>query len=89
MATTKKPNGKTSAVERTTTGLRSALFDELDALRSGASNPTRANAVAKLAGSAMETVRLEMDVESHLAKMAGQAKLVNQLASGPKALALE
>jgi hypothetical protein len=50
-------------VQRTSAGLRDAIFDELDAIRSGTSNPTRANAVAKLAGSIVETVRMEIEVQ--------------------------
>jgi hypothetical protein len=48
--------------ERTSTGLRSALFDELDGLRNGTSNATKANAVAKLCMTIVETVRVEIDV---------------------------
>ncbi len=55
-------NGK---VERTSAGLRDALFDELDSIRSGESNATRANAVAKLAGSVVDTVRMEIEVQKH------------------------
>ena len=36
------------AVARTSAGLRNALFDELDGLRSGTTNATKANATAKL-----------------------------------------
>lgn len=36
-------------VSRTSAGLRDAIFDEIDAVRNGTSNPTRANAIAKLA----------------------------------------
>lgn len=53
------------AVNRTSAGLRDAIFDELDAIRNGASNPTRANAVAKLAGSIVETVRMEIEVQRY------------------------
>lgn len=61
---TKKSDAK--PVIRTSAGLRDAIFDELDAIRTGESNPTRANAVAKLAGSIVETVRMEVDVQKHL-----------------------
>lgn len=53
---------------RTSAGLRDALFDELDGLRSGTSNPAKANAVAKLAGQVIDTVKMELDVQKHLAK---------------------
>ena len=54
---------------RTSAGLRDALFDELDGLRSGTSNPAKANAVAKLAGQVIDTVKMELDVQKHLAKI--------------------
>jgi hypothetical protein len=55
-----------SPIVRTSAGLRDAIFDELDAIRAGASNPTRANAVAKLATSIVETVHMEVEVQRHL-----------------------
>ena len=55
-------------VSRTSAGLRDAIFDEIDAIRNGRSNPTRANAVAKLANGIVETVRMEIDVQKHLNK---------------------
>ena len=59
-------------VARTSAGLRDAIFDELDAIRNGNSNPTRANAVAKLASSIVETVRMEIEVSKHTHAMAGK-----------------
>lgn len=53
-------------IQRTSAGLRDAIFDEIDAIRRGASNPTRANAVAKLATGIVETVRMELEVQRHL-----------------------
>lgn len=53
---------------RTSAGLRDALFDELDNLRSGESNPAKANAVAKLADQVVATVKMELDVQKHIAK---------------------
>jgi hypothetical protein len=55
-------------VPRTSAGLRNAIFDEIDAIRGGTSNPTRANAVAKLAAGIVETVRMEIEVQKHLRK---------------------
>ena len=55
-----------SPIVRTSAGLRDAIFDEIDAIRAGASNPTRANAVAKLATGVVETVRMEIEVQRHL-----------------------
>ena len=59
-------NDKVAPIGRTSAGLRDAIFDEIDALRQGESNPTRANAVAKLANGIVETVRMEIDVQKHL-----------------------
>jgi hypothetical protein len=60
-----KQKQEMTSVERTSGGLRDAIFDELDAIRNGNSNPTRANAVAKLAGSIVETVRMEIEVQKY------------------------
>lgn len=65
------------AVSRTSAGLRDAIFDELEALRRGESNPTRANAVAKLAGSVVETVRMELEVQKHIRSTAQKATVVS------------
>lgn len=59
---------------RTSAGLRDALFDELDALRSGNTNPAKANAVAKLADQVIATVKMELDVQKHLSKMPKNAE---------------
>lgn len=53
---------------RTSAGLRDALFDELDNLQSGTSNPAKANAVAKVADQIIATVKMELDVQKHIAK---------------------
>lgn len=55
-------------IQRTSAGLRDAIFDEIDAIRNGTGNPTRANAVAKLANGIVETVRMELEVQKHLRK---------------------
>jgi hypothetical protein len=59
----KANNDNTNNVIRTSEGLRDAIFDELDALRAGTSNPARANAVAKLAAGVVDTVRIEVEVQ--------------------------
>lgn len=57
-----------SRTVRTSAGLRDALFDELDSLRNGSSNPAKANAVAKLSDQVIATVKMELDVQKHIAK---------------------
>lgn len=64
----------TTPIVRTSAGLRDAIFDEIDAIRNGSSNPTRANAVAKLATGIVETVRMEIEVQRHLRQTVGTAK---------------
>lgn len=67
------------SINRTSAGLRDAIFDEIDAIRNGTSNPTRANAVAKLATGIVETVRMELEVSRHLRQAApGNAELAGQ-----------
>lgn len=56
-------------VVRSSAGLRDALFDELDDLRSGKTNPTKANAVSKLAGSIIQTVEMELEVHRIMSKV--------------------
>jgi len=46
---------------RTSLGLRDALFDELDALRDGTSNPQKSQATAKLAVQIINSVKMEID----------------------------
>lgn len=68
---TKKTTEVTATpINRTSAGLRDAIFDEIDAIRNGTSNPTRANAVAKLATGIVETVRMELEVQRHLRQAA-------------------
>jgi hypothetical protein len=63
-------------IVRNSAGLRDALFDEIDAIRMGKSNPTRANAVAKLATGVVETVRMEIEVQKHLKQHPAGAKQI-------------
>lgn len=59
-------------ITRSSAGLRDAIFDEIDAMRDGTGNPTRANAVAKLAATVVETVRMEIEVQRFAASTAGK-----------------
>lgn len=56
-------------VQRTSAGLREALFDELDNLRANRTNPAKANAVAKLADQIINSVKMEIDVRRTLERM--------------------
>lgn len=53
-------------VERSSAGLRNALFDALDALRTGDMNANTANAIAKIADGVISTVKMELEVQRHL-----------------------
>ena len=66
-----KTEAEPTLVQRTSAGLRDAIFDEIDAIRAGTSNPTRANAIAKLATGIVETVRMEIEVQRHTRSMPG------------------
>lgn len=70
----------TAPIVRNSAGLRDAIFDEIDAILMGKSNPTRANAVAKLATGIVETVRMEIEVQRHLRNSPAAAPAVEQLA---------
>lgn len=53
-------------VRRDTTGLRDALFDELDALRHGKSTHNVANATSRICSTIIESVRMELEVRKFL-----------------------
>lgn len=74
-------------VTRSSAGLRDAIFDEIDAIRNGTGNPTRANAVAKLAATVVETVRMELEVQKYAAASAGKVQVTEHSAL-PQPLAL-
>lgn len=59
--------GTERPVARTSLGLRDALFDEIDALRAGNSNPQRASAIAKLAVQIIGTVHMDIEYQKHIA----------------------
>lgn len=48
-------------IERTSAGLASAMFEELDALKSGESTPQQSRAKAAIANTIISVSRLEMD----------------------------
>jgi hypothetical protein len=54
-------------IERSTGGLRNALFDEIDALRGGISNAARARSVAMLANSILQSVSAEIEYHKYVA----------------------
>lgn len=58
----KKTKAKKFTV-RTSKGLRDTLFDELDMLRNGESEPVRAASVAKLAVQIINTAMLEVHLQ--------------------------
>jgi hypothetical protein len=84
-ATTNQIN---SPVARSSAGLRDAIFDEIDAIRGGESNPTRANAVAKLASGIVETVRMELEVQKFANSTAGKVKASPPASALPQSLQL-
>lgn len=51
----------TIVTERSTMGLREVLFSEIDKLRNGEIEPTRAHATAKLAQQILTSVALELN----------------------------
>ena len=56
-------NKKRAITIRTSRGLRDTLFDELDMLRNGESEPLRAAAVAKLAVQIINTAMIEVHLQ--------------------------
>lgn len=58
------------AKKRTSHALRDALFDELDELRTGKGDPTRAMAVANLAKQIINIAKVELDFHREAMKQA-------------------
>lgn len=73
-------------MDRTTSGLRSVLLDEIDTLRSGETEEGRAHAIARLANAAIATVRLEMDAHEFMARNAEPLKVVGPSQMKPLSL---
>jgi competence transcription factor ComK len=53
-------------MERTTNGLRAALFEELESLRAGRSTPHKAVAVAALAAQIVRSAALDIRYQEHV-----------------------
>jgi len=53
---------KTAPIERSFKGLRDALFDEFDNLRSNKAKPERANAAARLAGEITKSISVQCEL---------------------------
>lgn len=65
-------------MERTSVGLRNALFDEIDSLREGSSNAARARSLAMLANTALKSVEVEIEFHKYVSdihKTDGAAKV--------------
>lgn len=71
-----------SQVSRSTSGLREALFEEMDALRSGSSNAQRARSIAMMANSILQSVQVEIEYHKYVSadrdrSIQGQKKVVS------------
>lgn len=47
-------------IPKTTEGLRDALFDELNELRAGRSNPQKSRAIAQMADKIIDSIRVQI-----------------------------
>lgn len=56
-------------IKRSTRGLTELMFSEMDLIRAGNSNSTRANAMGRMGTVIIETIRLEMEIERHAEKI--------------------
>lgn len=68
-------------IHRSTTGLRSAIFEEMEALRNGLSNPARSRSMAMMANTILQSVQVEIEyhkyVNANPEKLAGEKKVVS------------
>src|SRR5262245_22126717 len=56
----------TAPMKRTASGLREVLFEEIDQLRNGTSDPGRARSVALLANSVLESIQVEIEYHKYV-----------------------
>ena len=72
----KKSSGNevVAKIDRTSGGLRNCLFDEIDALRDGTSNPQRARAVSSLANTALKSVMVEVEYHKYVCDVSKNAQ---------------
>lgn len=69
-------DGKNSRVERTSAGLRDALFDAIERVRDGEMDATEAKAISALASQICSTVDLEIKVAKLRTDYPADTKLV-------------
>jgi len=70
--TNEQTNKLVITTKRSSQGLREMLFDELDNIRNGKSNPQRANAITKASAVILDSAKLEVQY----------AKFMNELGNG-------
>lgn len=67
-------------ISRSTSGLRNALFDEMEALRGGSSNAQRARSIAMMANSILQSVQVEIEYHKYVhangGTLGGQKKVI-------------
>ena len=56
-------------IERTSEGLRNALFDEIDALRAGKSNPAKARALSQSISVILKSVEVDIEYQKYVAQL--------------------
>lgn len=70
----KKSQAIATPITRSTSGLRSALFEEMEALRAGTSNAQRARSVAMMANSILQSVSVEIEYHKYVSAHKGDTK---------------
>lgn len=64
-----------SSIERSSVGLREALFEEFDNIRLGISTPQRATAVSKLASNIISSAKLDLEYKRFIGEAASKKAL--------------
>jgi len=71
-------------IDRTSKGLRDALFDEIDSLRSDSPQPTKSMAVAKMAGQIINIAAAEMESSRATEKHEERAPWTDLMGTGKR-----
>lgn len=69
-----------SPITRSTSGLRTVLFEEMEALRSGRSSAQQARSIAMMANSILQSVQVEIEyhkyVKANQGRIEGEQKVI-------------
>ena len=68
-------------VKRTSEGLRNVLFDEIDALRKGTSNPAKARALSQAVSVILKSVEVDIEFQKYVSELGEKSESLSKIGS--------